>query len=102
MPWLLEDRLKELGGQFMRQSDWAEHVVTDGNLITGQNPASARKVGEAMLAYLKERADLPERRSGGVTMTAGEAGLVKDAAVEKGAGQAMSPSGPPTNAGVCC
>lgn len=38
VPFLLEDKLKELGAEFSRAADWAEYVVTDGNLITGQNP----------------------------------------------------------------
>lgn len=41
VPFLLEDKLKELGGDFSRADDWAEYVVTDGNLITGQNPGEA-------------------------------------------------------------
>lgn len=75
--FLLEDKLKELGGQFSRQADWAEHVVTDGNLITGQNPGSARKLGEVLVQQLNEkRAALGGSVSGGVTFSAGEAGLV--------------------------
>ncbi len=40
VPWLLEDKLKELGADYSRtEQDWGEYVVTDGNLITGQNPS---------------------------------------------------------------
>jgi putative intracellular protease/amidase len=38
--WLLEDRLSSADGSFEQSgSPWAEHVVVDGNLYTGQNPA---------------------------------------------------------------
>jgi len=41
-PWLLEDRLSSAGGSFEQSgSPWAAHVVVDGNLYTGQNPASS-------------------------------------------------------------
>jgi hypothetical protein len=39
VPFLLEDKLQELGAQLSKaEQDWGEHVVIDGNLITGQNP----------------------------------------------------------------
>jgi putative intracellular protease/amidase len=41
-PWLLEDRLSSAGGSFEQSgSPWAPHIVVDGNLYTGQNPASS-------------------------------------------------------------
>jgi putative intracellular protease/amidase len=41
-PWLLEDRLSSAGGLFEQSGrPWAPHVVVDGNLYTGQNPASS-------------------------------------------------------------
>jgi len=52
MPFLLESRLRELGAEFTGAAKWANHVVTDGNLVTGQNPQSgesaARKVVELL------------------------------------------------------
>jgi putative cofactor-binding repeat protein len=52
VPWFLEDELRRLGGRYSRAADWSAHVVVDGNLITGQNPASsaeaARKVLDAL------------------------------------------------------
>jgi putative intracellular protease/amidase len=39
--WLLEDRLVALGADFVAGDPWAEHVVVDRNLYTGQNPASS-------------------------------------------------------------
>ena len=41
VPFLLEDRLKDLGGHFERGPDWQPFAVQDGNLITGQNPQSS-------------------------------------------------------------
>ncbi|KAF8320729.1 class I glutamine amidotransferase-like protein [Clavulina sp. PMI_390] len=59
IPFLLEDRLVELGGRFTKAAKpWGAHVVVDGNLITGQNPASAKGVGEAIKAALEGRAKL--------------------------------------------
>ena len=50
MPFLLETRLGELGGEFVKNSeDFGEFVVVDGNLITGQNPASSKKIAEKIL-----------------------------------------------------
>jgi len=51
MPFSLETRLGEVsGGGFVKADEsWGEKVVVDGQLITGQNPASAKGVGEAIL-----------------------------------------------------
>lgn len=54
MPYMLETRLGEVGAEYEKAGeDWAEHVVVDGNLVTGQNPASAKGVGEAVVKLLK-------------------------------------------------
>ncbi|ACA19904.1 ThiJ/PfpI domain protein [Methylobacterium sp. 4-46] len=52
VPFLLEDRLKELGGKFERGPDWQPYAVRDGNLITGQNPQSSDLVGRHVLQAL--------------------------------------------------
>ena len=44
-PWLLETRLRENGADFEGGPAFAPTVVIDGNLITGQNPASAAALG---------------------------------------------------------
>ncbi|KAI0444667.1 DJ-1/PfpI family protein [Xylaria telfairii] len=52
MPFLLEDRIKATGADYKKADQpWAELVVVQdgGKLITGQNPASAKGVGEAIL-----------------------------------------------------
>ncbi|KAL0577719.1 hypothetical protein V5O48_004268 [Marasmius crinis-equi] len=55
VPFLLEDKIKENGGIYEKApAAWGEKVIVDGNLITGQNPASAKAVGEALLAALKK------------------------------------------------
>jgi len=53
VPFLVEDMLKSNGGTFERGEDWASFVVTDENLITGQNPASSEAAAEALLEMLK-------------------------------------------------
>jgi putative intracellular protease/amidase len=49
MPALLEDEIKRVGGKYVKADDWAEKLVVDGQVITGQNPASAHAVGKAIL-----------------------------------------------------
>jgi putative intracellular protease/amidase len=51
-PWLLESRLAQQGAQFSAGPVWQPHLVTDGNLITGQNPASAEPAAHAVLERL--------------------------------------------------
>ncbi len=52
VPFLVEDELKAKGGRFSKTADWGIHVVTDGLLITGQNPASSGRAAEVLLAHL--------------------------------------------------
>lgn len=51
MPFMLEDRLGEVsGGGYVKAAEpWGAKVVVDGNVITGQNPASAKEIGEAII-----------------------------------------------------
>lgn len=53
VPFLVEDMLKALGGKFSKASDWQSHVVVDGALITGQNPASSAAAAAALVAKLQ-------------------------------------------------
>lgn len=55
MPFLLEDRMVDRGATFLRKKDFEENVVTDGRLVTGQNPSSAAGVAEAAIKALKEK-----------------------------------------------
>ena len=43
MPFSAEDKFKELGADFQHTAPWGEFAVADGQLVTGQNPASADK-----------------------------------------------------------
>ncbi len=54
VPFLLEQRLRELGGHFERAADWQPIAVRDGNLVTGQNPQSSLAVAEKVLEALAE------------------------------------------------
>ncbi|WP_419418411.1 type 1 glutamine amidotransferase domain-containing protein [Legionella sp. D16C41] len=53
VPYNLEEELKKRGAQYTKAMlPFQSHVVEDGLLITGQNPASAKKVGQAVLKNL--------------------------------------------------
>lgn len=52
VPFLLETRLRELGARFEDAAPWSEHVCTDGNIITGQNPQSALLLAEEVVKLL--------------------------------------------------
>ena len=52
IPLLIEEHLTRKAGSFSKKAPWSEHVIVDGKLITGQNPASAGAVGRAMAAQL--------------------------------------------------
>ncbi|WP_370901103.1 type 1 glutamine amidotransferase domain-containing protein [Chryseobacterium gossypii] len=54
VPFLLEDKLKERGARFEKSGLWQPYVVTDQRVITGQNPQSAKGVGEAILKELRK------------------------------------------------
>lgn len=52
VPHLVEDTLIERGGKYAKADDFAPFIQQDGNLITGQNPASSDPVAEAVLQVL--------------------------------------------------
>jgi len=52
VPFLVEDELKRLGGRYEKAADWESFVITDGRLVTGQNPASSKAAAEALLKLL--------------------------------------------------
>lgn len=54
VPFLVEDMLKENAGEYTRGDDWAPHIVVDGKLITGQNPASSEGAAKAVVQALQE------------------------------------------------
>jgi putative intracellular protease/amidase len=52
VPFLVEDMLKTNGGTYKKGDDWASLVVTDGKLVTGQNPASSEEAAHKLLSLL--------------------------------------------------
>lgn len=54
VPFLVEDELKRLGGLYEKAADWQSFAITDGRLITGQNPASSTAGAEALLTLLSQ------------------------------------------------
>lgn len=53
VPFLVEDMLIKNGGIYSKKGDWEAYAIQDGNLITGQNPASSELVAEKLLESLK-------------------------------------------------
>jgi putative intracellular protease/amidase len=51
-PWLLADTLRKSGAQFEQGPNWGDFVVVDGNIITGQNPASTATMAQSVVAAL--------------------------------------------------
>ncbi len=52
VPFLIEDEFTRLGGHYAKGPDWQPFVLTDSQLVTGQNPASSEAVAKALLAQL--------------------------------------------------
>lgn len=54
VPFLVEDVLKSLGADYEKTSDWGVYTLTDGHLVTGQNPASSAAAAEELLKLLHQ------------------------------------------------
>lgn len=52
VPFFLQTALVKQGAKFHAAAPWSANSIADGNLVTGQNPASAKGVGEKMVALL--------------------------------------------------
>ena len=52
VPFLVEDELMNLGAIFSKVKNWGVHTVCDGQLITGQNPASSGSAARLLLERL--------------------------------------------------
>jgi putative intracellular protease/amidase len=52
VPFLVEDELLRLGAIFEKKADWQPFAITDGRLITGQNPASSTSTAQALLNFM--------------------------------------------------
>lgn len=55
VPFLVEDELLRLGAIFSKMKNWGVYTVTDGQLITGQNPASSGPAAKVLIEALKKR-----------------------------------------------
>lgn len=53
VPFMLESKLRHLGGIFIAGAPWEENVIADENLITGQNPASSEKLAHTIIKKLR-------------------------------------------------
>lgn len=54
VPFLVEDMLKAQGGHYEKVADWQSFAITEGQLVTGQNPASSEEVANEILKLLKK------------------------------------------------
>jgi putative intracellular protease/amidase len=52
-PFLLETELLSLGALYSKGENYVSHVVEDGNIITGQNPASSKGVAQKIIELVK-------------------------------------------------
>lgn len=52
VPFLVEDSLTEAGARYSKGADGESYVVTDGTLVTGQNPASSADAAQRLLDLL--------------------------------------------------
>jgi putative intracellular protease/amidase len=55
VPFLVEDELLRLGAIFEKKANWQPFTVTDGRLITGQNPVSSTVTAQALMKLMAER-----------------------------------------------
>jgi putative intracellular protease/amidase len=52
-PWLLADTLRKSGAKYEKGPNWGAYVVRDGQLLSGQNPASSAPLADAVLEALR-------------------------------------------------
>jgi len=55
VPFLVENELMSLGATFSKVKNWGVHTVVDGQLITGQNPASSDPTAQVLINKLKTK-----------------------------------------------
>lgn len=55
VPFSLETELQNNGGEYSKNNDWESYSITDGMLITGQNPASSKEVAQQLLEVLSKK-----------------------------------------------
>ncbi|MGE9550754.1 type 1 glutamine amidotransferase domain-containing protein [Erwinia amylovora] len=54
VPFLVEDVLTALGADYEKTDDWGVYTLSDGHLVTGQNPASSAAAAEELLKLLHQ------------------------------------------------
>ena len=54
VPFLVEDKMNQLGANYSKGEDWGSYVMLDGKLITGQNPASSEKAARELVRLLQK------------------------------------------------
>jgi putative intracellular protease/amidase len=54
VPFLVEDELKRVGGLYEKAGDWQSFAITDGRVVTGQNPASSTTAARSLLKLFAE------------------------------------------------
>ncbi|MGB7784990.1 MAG: type 1 glutamine amidotransferase domain-containing protein [Salinimicrobium sp.] len=54
VPFLVEDKLNQLGANYSKGEDWSSYVMIDGKLITGQNPASSEKAAKELVNMIRK------------------------------------------------
>jgi putative intracellular protease/amidase/uncharacterized protein (DUF2267 family) len=81
-PWLLEDRLREAGGSLSAGPAWQPYSVVDGNVVTGQNPASSAEVARQAVERLGGRGE----RSAVEVLDTDHVAFAKDVAEATGVG----------------
>jgi len=59
VPFLLETKLISLGALYSKGANYVSHVVVDGNILTGQNPASSEGVAKKTVAFLQNTKPKP-------------------------------------------
>lgn len=53
VPFLVETDLKSKGANYSKANDWEAYVMSEGNLITGQNPASSELTAKTVIERIK-------------------------------------------------
>jgi putative intracellular protease/amidase len=61
VPFLVENEMLSLGATWSKVKDWGVHVVTDGFLITGQNPASSGPAAQELISMVQKTQPAPVR-----------------------------------------
>ena len=54
VPFLVEDKMNQMGANYSKGEDWSSYVMVDGKLVTGQNPASSEKAARELLRLLQK------------------------------------------------